>query len=146
MEEHWIAHHSLIEAGLIADGRIDVFIKRRLRSGRYLRLSQLVRAFPFDAEPYAVSYLAVDRLVASKGPLALRTWCERVGAGEEWTAAFQAVFGESVDDFYRRLEEIRSHYAPRSNHGGSAWLLDLLHGHRGACGRPSQPYDGPLCV
>lgn len=107
----WIAYHSLIDAGLIADGRIDVFIRRQLRSGRYLPLSDLVRAFPFDAEPYAVSYLAVGLLVKKGGPVALRTWCERVGSGEEWTATFQAVFGEPVAHFYARFEAYRADYS-----------------------------------
>lgn len=107
----WIAYHSLMAPGLVTEDRIRVFMERQLRQARYLPLSDLVGSFPFDAEPYAVSYLAVDLLARAKGPLALRDWCQRVGSGQEWTAAFQAVFGEPVGDFYRRLEQFRAEYA-----------------------------------
>ncbi|MGH2379590.1 MAG: hypothetical protein ACRDGT_14125, partial [Candidatus Limnocylindria bacterium] len=107
----WVAYHSLIEAGLITETQLETFIGRQLRSGRYVPLWDLLRAWPFDVKPYAVGYLAVDRLVESSGPLALRDWCERVGAGEEWTAAFESAFGEPVEDFYVRFEAYRSNYA-----------------------------------
>lgn len=106
----WVAYESLIDAGLITKAQHEIFIERQLRSGRYAPLWDLVRAFPFDVKPYAMGYLAVDRLVQARGPLALRDWCQRVGGGEEWTSAFQAAFGEPIGDFYVRFEVYRSEY------------------------------------
>ncbi|MGH2377882.1 MAG: hypothetical protein ACRDGT_05345 [Candidatus Limnocylindria bacterium] len=107
----WVAYRSFIEAGLITQAQIDTFIRRQLRSASYVPLWDLVRAWPADTKPYAVGYLAVDRLVAASGPSALRDWCERVGAGASWTAAFRDAFGETPESFYERYEAYRSDFA-----------------------------------
>lgn len=80
----WIAYHSLMDAGLATEDRIRVFLERQLRQARYVPLSDLVWAFPFDAEPYAVGYVAVALLVGARDPLTIRTRCGRVGDGEAW--------------------------------------------------------------
>jgi hypothetical protein len=75
-----------------------------------LAYRSLVAAGRIPADPYAVGYLAVDRLLASPDPLGLRRFCSRVGAGEAWTSAFAAAFGVDVETFYTRFEGYRLEY------------------------------------
>jgi hypothetical protein len=66
---------------------------------------------------YALWHLAIHRLLRaavalraapSKLPeLALRAFCERVGAGLSWRAAFLRSFGLSAEEFYARFEASR---------------------------------------
>ena len=66
---------------------------------------------------YALWHLAVLRLLhesvahglapARRPELALRHFCDRVGAGAWWRAAFARSFGLSVDAFYARFERSR---------------------------------------
>jgi len=104
------AYRSLIAAGLIPQANMDVFIKRQLRNATYATLQSLETNWVGSANPFAVGYLAVDRLLAVPSPQVLRTWCARVGAGEEWHSAFQAAFGESTASFYARFEQYRADY------------------------------------
>src|SRR5438093_536453 len=76
----------------------------------HVTLRSLESSFPANANPFAVSYLAVDRLLAQKGLLAIRDWCTRVGAGQEWHGAFASAFGETTDAFYSRFESFRAEY------------------------------------
>ncbi len=105
-----LAYRSLVAAGLIPQANMDTFTKRQLTSARYVTLRSLESTWPSDANPFAVAYLAVDRLLAANGPLPLRTWCARVGAGEDWRAAFTTAFGETPDSFYSRFEAYRAEY------------------------------------
>src|SRR5918994_730959 len=79
-----LAYRSLVDAGLIPAANMDVFTKRQLRSARYVTLQSLETSWPADVNPFAMGYLAVDRMLAANGPLALRNWCARVGRGETW--------------------------------------------------------------
>jgi hypothetical protein len=106
-----LAYRALVASGRIAAANLDVFTRRQLTSARYVTLRSLERNWPSDANPFAVGYLAVDRLLAVPAPLALRTYCARVGRGEPWTAAFAAAFGTDVDSFYTRFESFRAEYA-----------------------------------
>jgi len=105
-----LAYRSLVTAGLIPQANMDVFTRRQLRNATYASLQSLESNWVGSANPFAVAYLAVDRLLAAPSPLALRTWCARVGAGEEWHNAFQAAFGESTASFYARFEQYRADY------------------------------------
>jgi hypothetical protein len=105
-----LAYRSLVSSGVIPAANMDVFTKRQLRNARYVTLRSLESAWPADANPFAVGYLAVDRMLAANGPLALRNWCVRVGRGEEWHSAFTAAFGQSPDAFYAAFEEFRIAY------------------------------------
>jgi hypothetical protein len=105
-----LAYRSLVSAGVIPAANMDVFAKRQLRNARYVTLRSLERAWPADANPFAVGYLAVDRMLAANGPLALRTWCARVGRGEDWRAAFTGAFGQTPDAFYASFEDFRAAY------------------------------------
>ena len=108
-----LAYRSLVAAGRISAANLDVFTKRQLRNGRYVTLRSLETQWPSDANPFAVGYLAVDRLLAVPSPVALRTYCARVGRGETWQAAFAAAFGVDIDTFYARYEAFRVEYAGR---------------------------------
>ena len=76
------AYRSLVADGVIPQANLDVFTKRQLRTAtQQATLQSLEVSWPAAANPFAVSYLAVDRLLATKGLLAIRDWCGRVGAG-----------------------------------------------------------------
>ena len=105
------AYRSLIADGVIPAANLDTFTRRQLTTAtNHATLQSLESSFPPDAKPYAVSYLAVDRLLAPKGLATIRDWCTRVGSGEEWHQAFAAAFGETTDAFYMRFEVFRAGY------------------------------------
>jgi hypothetical protein len=105
------AYRSLIADGLIPAANLDTFTKRQLTTAsNHATLQSLESSFPADAKPFAVSYLAVDRLLAPKGLSTIRDWCARVGNGQEWHQAFAAAFGETTDAFYARFEAFRTDY------------------------------------
>jgi len=106
-----LAYRALIADGLIGASNLDTFTKRNL-NGATTRptLQQLETQWPGAANPYSVAYLAVDRLLAANGPLPLRSWCQAVGRGVEWHAAFAQAFGEDTASFYARFEAFKSVY------------------------------------
>ena len=105
------AYRSLVADGLIPAANLDTFTRRQLNNAtNKATLASLETSWPAEANPFAVSYLAVDRLLAAKGLLAIRDWCARVGAGQEWHAAFAAAFGETTGSFYTRFESFRAAY------------------------------------
>ena len=105
------AYRSLIADGLIPAANLDTFTRRQLTTApSHATLQSLESGFPPDAKPYAVSYLAVDRLLAPKGLSTIRDWCTRVGSGQEWHQAFAAAFGETTAAFYSRFEAFRADY------------------------------------
>ena len=105
------AYRSLIADGVIPAANLDTFTKRQLTTAsNHVTLQSLESSFPSNASPFAVSYLAVDRLLAPKGLPTIRDWCTRVGSGQEWHQAFAASFGETTDAFYARFEAFRAQY------------------------------------
>jgi hypothetical protein len=105
------AYRSLIADGVIPAANLDTFTRRQLTTAtNHVTLQSLESSFPANANPFAVSYLAVDRLLAPKGLSTIRDWCSRVGSGQEWHAAFAAAFGETTDAFYSRFEAFRAQY------------------------------------
>ena len=105
------AYRSLIADGVIPAANLDTFTKRQLTTAsNHVTLQSLESSFPSNATPFAVSYLAVDRLLAPKGLATIRDWCARVGSGQEWHQAFAASFGETTDAFYSRFEVFRAQY------------------------------------
>jgi hypothetical protein len=105
------AYRSLIADGLIPAANLDTFTRRQLTTAtNHVSLQSLESSFPANAKPFAVSYLAVDRLLAPKGLATIRDWCTRVGGGQEWHQAFAAAFGETTDAFYARFEAFRADY------------------------------------
>ncbi len=105
-----LAYRSLVSAGVIPAANMDVFTRRQLRDARYVTLRSLETVWAADANPFAVGYLAVDRMLAANGPAALRTWCARVGRGEDWRSAFTGAFGQTPDAFYAAFEDFRIAY------------------------------------
>ena len=105
------AYRALVADGLIPQANMDTFTRRQLTTAtQQATLQSLESSWPAAANPFAVSYLAVDRMLAPKGLLAIRDWCARVGSGQEWHQAFAAAFGETTDAFYSRFEAFRSAY------------------------------------
>jgi hypothetical protein len=106
-----LAYRALSADGLIGQSNIDTFTKRNLvGASQHPTLQQLETQWQSAANPYSVAYLAVDRLLAANGPLPLRSWCQAVGRGVEWHAAFASAFGETTDAFYARFEAYKSAY------------------------------------
>ena len=105
-----ISYRAMIRDGLIAQSALDRFEKRWVASARYVPLRELESAFPNDTNPYNVSWLAVDRVLAPGSQAPLRSYCERVGNGQPWRTAFAAAFGESIDSFYSRFEAYRAEF------------------------------------
>ncbi|HEV8535522.1 MAG TPA: hypothetical protein VGR87_07365 [Candidatus Limnocylindria bacterium] len=105
------AYRSLVADRIIPPANLDTFTRRQLTTApNKATLASLETAWPPNANPFAVAYLAVDRLLAAKGLVAIRDWCARVGSGQEWRAAFAAAFGETTDAFYPRFEAFRAAY------------------------------------
>ena len=106
-----LAYRALVADGLIPQTNMDTFTRRQLLTATtHPTLQQLETLWQDSANPYSLAYLAVDRLLAANGPLPLRAWCQAVGRGEEWHAAFAAAFGESTDAFYARFESFKASY------------------------------------
>ncbi|HEX4743253.1 MAG TPA: hypothetical protein VFW12_01125 [Candidatus Limnocylindria bacterium] len=105
-----ISYRTMIRDGLISQAALDRFEKRWIAAARYVPLRELESAFPNDTNPYNVSWLAVDRVLAPGSQAPLRAYCERVGNGQPWRTAFTAAFGESVDSFYSRFEAYRAEF------------------------------------
>ena len=106
-----LAYRALIADGLIGQANIDTFTRRNLiNASQHPTLQQLETQWQSAANPYSVAYLAVDRLLAANGPAPLRSWCEAVGRGVEWHAAFATAFGEDTASFYARYEAFKSAY------------------------------------
>ncbi len=105
-----LAYRAMEADGLVTAAALDTFERRQLRNGTPIALRSLESSWPSDTNPFAVAYVAVDRLLAANGPLRLRTWCARVGAGADWRSAFTATFGETPDAFYARFEAFRAEY------------------------------------
>src|SRR6185503_20799155 len=61
-----LAYRSLVASGRIPAANLDVFTRRQLQSARYVTLRSLESDWPSDTNPFAVGYLAVDRLLASR--------------------------------------------------------------------------------
>ncbi len=64
------------------------------------------------AEEYAVSLLAVERLVERAGDDALIEFYRRLEAGTPWQSTFADVFGVTVEAFYEAFEPYRLEVAP----------------------------------
>lgn len=106
-----LAYRALVTDGLIPQANMDTFTRRQLLTATTNpTLQQLETLWPDSANPYSQAYLAVDRLLAANGPLPLRAWCQAVGRGDEWHAAFAAAFGQSTDAFYAQFGSFKASY------------------------------------
>jgi hypothetical protein len=56
---------------------------------------------------YSVGFTAVDYLAQQKGPASIVEFYRQVGQGKTWQAAFESVFGRSIDAFYAEFEQYR---------------------------------------
>ncbi len=60
-----------------------------------------------QAASYAISAVAVDRLIGEGGSAKMLSYFEAIGRGEAWPSAFAAAFGKSVETFYAEFEAYR---------------------------------------
>lgn len=104
-------------SALVTAGRAtDLDAARSVRDVGGLRdalgpLARHERDRPAADGEYGLWHLAVRRLARFAGPLALRAFCRRAGAGEPWTEAFRAAFGLPVPRFYAAFERERRRIA-----------------------------------
>lgn len=103
----YIAYETLIRDASLTDAEVQTFHSHIKRAPLQATLSDLERAFPSDAYPYSVGYLAVRLLVSGRTPLSLRAFCERLARAQPWRDAFQISFGISVDAFYAQFAAYR---------------------------------------
>lgn len=104
------AYRAMDTSGRITGGRIDIGMKRQLTNGPDVTLRSLETSWQSGARARAVAYLAVDRLLADPNPRALRTYMERVRAGEQWQNAFSYAFGTDIETFYGRFDSFLAEY------------------------------------
>ncbi len=99
----WVGYQALITSGAVAAAEVLDYARRSAaEAGQLSRPLASLAATDSPSSSDHVGYLAVDWLVqaAPDGPLALRSVCEAVGAGDELEPAFEAAFGTSVERFY----------------------------------------------
>jgi hypothetical protein len=108
-----VAWQALVSGGRASDARVRRAIER---DGAFESHSQPLRHYE-RAEgrtpQYALWHAAVRSLLraavrngaapAGRPEVALRAFCERVGGGASWRAAFERSFGLSPDSFYARF-------------------------------------------
>jgi hypothetical protein len=112
-----LAWRALAGAGRVSGARLRRTIRRARPfdpSSNALRTYERAGGRP---PQYALWHLAIRALLReavrtgaaprSRRHTALRAFCERVGAGHPWRAAFLRSFGISVADFYARFERAR---------------------------------------
>jgi hypothetical protein len=124
-----VAWQALVSSGRVSRARVDRTIRTDALPahglvGRGLYpLAAYERADGADRE-YALWHLAVRHLLrdavdAGAAPrarpeISLRRFCERVGGGLGWRAAFSRSFGQPVERFYAEFEALRKRAAARS--------------------------------
>jgi hypothetical protein len=122
-----VSWHALVAAGLVSERKV---MREIADSGAFDPNLEPLRRYETDGgrDPeYALWHLAVMRLVehasaAGVAPeqrpeLALRRFCDRVGAGRPWRRAFRRSFGISTGGFYARFEAERLVNATRFGRG-----------------------------
>jgi hypothetical protein len=109
-----VAWRALVSGGRASDARVRRAIER---DGAFDSHSEPLRHYE-RAEgrtpQYAMWHAAIRSLLraavangaapVARPEVALRAFCERVGGGASWRAAFARSFGLSLDDFYARFD------------------------------------------
>lgn len=104
----YVGWRSVIEGGLVPERDVLTLLTRWTKGAPIkASLQQLEADFPNDASPYSVVYFATVLLMRLSSASAFTTFCERVGAGATWQAAFPLSFGLSLSDFYQRFDAYR---------------------------------------
>jgi hypothetical protein len=104
----YIGYKAIASARLTEMSRVrDQWKMRSKLTTSPLRSRETTRGLFSEPEPYQLSPLAVDFLVAGRSDNLLTAYYEAIGRGEEWHSAFAAVFGKSVDTFYNEFEAYR---------------------------------------
>jgi hypothetical protein len=118
-----------------ADRTTEAQVERRIRDGGALNpnlepLQRYERDGGRDPE-YALWHVAVRRLLGeavasgsaprARPELALRRFCDRIGARRPWREAFERSFGVSLRRFYALFERRRGQARADSTGDGSLW-------------------------
>ena len=105
----YVGYGGIASAALIPMSQIrDQWIRRTKLTASPLRSRETSRGLFGEPEPYQISPLAVDFLLATRSDRLLVAYYEAIGRGEVWQSAFASVFGKSVETFYAEFETYRS--------------------------------------
>ena len=104
----YIGYRAIASQGLIGMGEIRAqWISRTKLTTSALRARETSRGLFAEPEPYQISPLAVDFLLAARPDALLVSYYEAIGRGETWPTAFATVFGKSIETFYEEFEAYR---------------------------------------
>lgn len=104
----YIAYQTMVHDGLMTSANVNTFQTSVVKYNALPPLSEMETAVPPSNGGYSVAYLAIGQLVARAGFPALRDFCSRVGAGQDWHQVFLATFGISLAEFYSQFEQYRA--------------------------------------
>jgi hypothetical protein len=98
-------YRSVIANGLLSEEQVLNCQLARLRSNPQTPpLRGLEASVSTPGLPYSLSHLAMERLVARSGPMAVRHHFELLRT-TNWQAAFQAAFGVDKETFYQQFDQ-----------------------------------------
>jgi hypothetical protein len=113
----WFGHQVIVDEGLVeqvvASGERQQVLQREPIL-QPLSEQELLYAAP-QPNQYALWSFAAERLMVSRNPGDLRAFCAGNGEDLSWQQAFEAAFGEPVEDFYAAFEEWRAGFLPYSS-------------------------------
>ncbi len=105
----YVGYRGIASAALIQMSQIRAqWIRRTKLTASPLRSRETSRGLFGEPEPYQISPLAVDFLLATRSDTLLVAYYEAIGRGEGWQSAFASVFGKSIERFYAEFEAYRS--------------------------------------
>ena len=104
----YAGYRGIASAALIQMSEIRAqWVRRTKLTASPLRSRETSRGLFAEPEPYQISPLAVDFLLAGRSDALLVAYYEAIGRGEAWQAAFASVFGKSIETFYADFEAYR---------------------------------------
>ncbi len=104
----YIGYRAIASQGLIGMSAIRAqWISRTKLTASLLRSRETSAGLFAEPEPYQISPLAVDFLLAARPDALLVAYYEAIGGGETWQSAFATVFGMSIETFYEEFEAYR---------------------------------------
>ena len=105
----YVGYRGIASAALIQMSQIRTqWISRTKLTASPLRSRETSRGLFGEPEPYQISPLAVDFLLATRSDTLLVAYDEAIGRGEGWQSAFASVFGKNIETFYAEFEQYRS--------------------------------------
>lgn len=103
----YVGWHVFVEADMLTEAEVVETMRHWGGFSDELgSLGSYEQRMPGDPE-YALAYRAIALLVERTGTQSLIQFCQQIGEGENWRAAFEDAYGISVADFYMQFEAQR---------------------------------------